>query len=259
MWKRVWPLAAAFFWLVASLPDANAQGTRADYDRAAQLSALTRGKVFKSVVRPRWLGDQQRLWYRNELGNGAREFVLVDAVAGERRLAFDHSRLAKALSSALQEEISAQRLPFDEIAFDDPLTTVRFTVNGRRWECLLASYELREVGPGDAAVESLPMLDEPHPSRRTGEETSLRFINRTKETIQVFWLDTEGRRKAYATLKPDEEHEQHTFAGHVWLVTANGKTLGIFEATETAGRAIIDGARKPKRNQRHLWGVEPRR
>ena len=60
----------------------------------------------------------------------------------------------------------------------------------------LATCELRELGPGDAAAESLPMLDEPHPSRRTGEETSLRFINRTKETVQLVWLDTDGGRKA---------------------------------------------------------------
>ncbi len=242
---------AFFFWLALSLPDANAQGTRVDYDRAAQLSALTRDKVFKSAVRPRWLSGNQRFWYRNDLGNGTREFVLVDTVAGERRSAFDHARLAAVLSNVLKKEITAERLPFDEVGFDDPLTTLRFSVGGKRWECLLAPYELRELGPGDAANESLPMLDEPHPSRRTGEETSLRFINRTKDTVQVFWLDTEGGRKAYATLKPDEEHEQHTFAGHVWLVTAaEGKTLGIFEATETAGRAIIDGVRPTKRNQR---------
>jgi len=250
MWTRVLPQVLVFLSVVLSLSETNAQGTQADYERAAQLSAWTRGKVFKSAVRARWLGDRQRLWYRNELGNGGREFVFVDAVAGERRMAFDHSRLAKALSSSLKQDFSSQRLPFDEIAFDDQLTNVRFTVHGKRWECSLASYELRELGPGDADGESLPMLDEPHPSRRTGEETSLRFINQTKETIQVFWLDTEGRRKAYATLKPDEEHEQHTFAGHVWLVTANGKTLGIFEATEAAGRAVIDGAGKQKRNPR---------
>jgi alpha/beta hydrolase fold/VHL beta domain len=106
-----------------------------------------------------------------------------------------------------------------------------------------------------AAVESLPMLDELHPSWRTGEETSLRFIYRTKETIQVFWLDAEGSRKEYAKFNPDEEHEQHTFAGHVWLVTANGKTLGIFEATESAGRAIIDGGPKAETESATFVGI----
>ncbi len=128
--------------------------------------------------------------------------VVVDAIAGERRSAFDHSRLAAALSKVLTKEITAERLPFDEIGFDDQLTNLRFSAGGKGWECLLATFELRELGPADAANESLPMLDEPHPSQRTGEETSLRFINRMKETIQVFWLDAEGGRKAYATLNP---------------------------------------------------------
>lgn len=121
-----------------------------------------------------------------------REFVLVDVAAGERRLAFDHSRLAASLGNVLKQDLTAERLPFDDIGFDDPLTTLRFSVGGKRWECLLATDELRKLGPGDAAVESLPMLDEPRPSRRTGEETSLRFINRTKAAVQVFWLDAGG-------------------------------------------------------------------
>ena len=251
MRKNVWLVVGTFLWLALFVLNANAQGTRADYDRAAKLSGLTRDKVFKAVVRPRWLSGNQRFWYRNDLGKGTHEFVLVDAVAGERRAAFDHVRLAAALSKSLKIDISAERLPFDEISFDEQLTTLRFTVSGKRWECSLASYELHEGGPAGNVNESLPMLDEPHPSRRSAEETSLRFINRTKETIQIFWLDTEGGRKAYATLKPDEEHEQHTFAGHAWLVTgADGKTAGVFEATETASRAIIDGVRKPKRSQR---------
>ena len=41
MWKPAWLMAIVFLWLALSLPTANAQGMRADYDRAAQLSALT--------------------------------------------------------------------------------------------------------------------------------------------------------------------------------------------------------------------------
>ena len=151
----------AFLWLALLVPIANAQGTRVDYERAAQLSGLTRDKVFKSVVRPHWLPGNQRFWYRNDLGSGTREFVFVDAVAGERRAAFDHARLAAALSKLLKKEITAERLPFDEIGFDEQLTDLRFSVGGQRWECWLANYELREGGPADAMSDSLPMPIEP--------------------------------------------------------------------------------------------------
>jgi dipeptidyl aminopeptidase/acylaminoacyl peptidase len=248
---RSWLMCVACGWWALSSPAAVAQGTRADYDRAARLSVATRNKVFKSTVRPRWLAGNQRFWYRNDLEQESREFVLVDAVRGERRPAFDHARLAAALSTALKKEVAAARLPLGELHFDDQLATLQFSAGGQRWECLLATYELRKIDAADAASDSLPSLDEPHPSRRTGEETSLRFINRTQGAIQVFWLDPQGGRKAYATLKPDQEHEQHTFAGHVWLVTAeDGTILGAFEALETAGRVVIDGVRKPKRNAR---------
>ena len=229
----------------------NAQGTRADYERAARISGMTRGKVFKTAVRPHWFSGNRRFWYRNDLANGAREFILVDAIAGERRAAFDHSRLAVALSKSLSKEITAERMPFDSIRFDDQLQTLRFSAGKQRWECSLATYELREATSGSTESESLPTLDGPRPSRRTGEETSLKFVNRTQEEIQIVWLDTEGGRKEYARLKPDEEHQQHTFAGHVWLVAkTDGTTLGVYEAVEAEGLVIVDGLMKPKTKNR---------
>jgi dipeptidyl aminopeptidase/acylaminoacyl peptidase len=255
-------IALACLVLALIPPVARAQGTRADYDRAAQLPALTRNKVFKSTVTPRWLAGNRQFWYRNDLASGAKEFVLVDAAAGERSPAFDHSRLATALAKLLKKELAADRLPFNEIRFDDQLTAVRFSADGKKWECPFANYELRELGPGQEQEESLPPLDEPRRSRRTGEETSLRFINRTKEPVQIFWLDTEGGRRQYATLQPDGEHEQHTFAGHVWLVTsADGKSVAAFEATAGGGRAIIDGRprapRQPRRQRQEGANSQP--
>ncbi len=230
-----------------------AQGTRADYERAAQLSGLTRGKVFKTTVRPHWFSNDRQFWYRNDLGHGICEFILVDAVAGLRRAAFDHARLATALSKVLSKDVAADRLPVDSIGFDDQLTTLRFSAGKQRWECPLTTYELREVKADSAVSESLPMLDGPRPSRRTGEETSLKFVNRTKDDLQIFWLDTEGGRKEYVKLKPDAEHQQHTFAGHVWLVTkTDGTTLGVYEAVEAEGLVVVDGISKPKPNNRPI-------
>src|SRR5437868_6816344 len=83
-----------------SAAPAVAQGTKADYDRARSLGRLTRDKVTRAKVEPNWLGDNKRFWYRNDLGGGASEFVLVDAAAGRRDVAFDHTALARALSQA---------------------------------------------------------------------------------------------------------------------------------------------------------------
>ncbi|MCZ6756916.1 MAG: S9 family peptidase, partial [Bacteroidetes bacterium] len=72
--------------------------TLADYERAEGfLSNYTRPLVFNTSVSPNWL-DDGRMWYRSTVADGS-EFVLVDPSTGTRARAFDHDRLAEALSS----------------------------------------------------------------------------------------------------------------------------------------------------------------
>src|SRR5437660_1121098 len=87
--------------------DAFAQGTRADYQRADRLRELTQRKVYKTKVEPHWLSDRVRFWYRNDLPDNRREFVLIDAEKGTRIPAFDHARLAAALSEAARQQVRA--------------------------------------------------------------------------------------------------------------------------------------------------------
>jgi dienelactone hydrolase len=80
------------------------------------------------------------------------------------------------------------------------------------------------------------------PSRKTGGDTLIRFINRTAEPVALFWIDPEGKSKPYGLLKPGDEKVQHTFAGHVWQVAdAGGETIGVFEATAEPIEMVIDG------------------
>ena len=78
-----------------------AQGTKIDYERAVGLRAQIEGKVFKDRIEAHWLSDGQRLWYRNKLADGASQFVWVDAGKGRRQTAFNHEKLAAALSEKL--------------------------------------------------------------------------------------------------------------------------------------------------------------
>src|ERR1700693_118032 len=72
--------------------------TAADYARAEKfMSYNTAPLVLRSGVRPGWLADY-RFWYRNITEAGS-EFILVDPVKGTRVPAFDHVRLAAALSA----------------------------------------------------------------------------------------------------------------------------------------------------------------
>src|SRR5437899_1192896 len=64
--------------------------------------------VYKAQITPHWFHDNTRFWYRNDLRGGSKEFVVVDAERGSREAAFDHPKLAAALSKAAGATYSAE-------------------------------------------------------------------------------------------------------------------------------------------------------
>jgi dipeptidyl-peptidase 4 len=112
----------------------------------------------------------------------------------------------------------------------------------------------RKPGYVPAAAEKKTLSPEAkaRPSRNGGAETKLVFINKSPVEALCFWIATDGARKQYGTIKPGEKREQHTYAGHVWSVeTPAGETLGIFEASEGEGEAVIEvPAKAPRRESR---------
>lgn len=112
----------------------------------ASPQAPTRGetgprRVFRDRITPHWFAGNARFWYRNDLREGTKEFVLVDAGKGVRGPAFDHAKLAEALSRATGMESSAAKLPFDRIEFVEEGKAIRFRVGGTGWLCRLGTYE----------------------------------------------------------------------------------------------------------------------
>src|SRR5215510_575372 len=85
-------------------------------------------RVFRDRITPHWCASDQRFWYRNDLRDGAKEFVAVDAERGVREPAFDHAKLAAALSKAAGKDFRADKLPFDNIAFVEGGKVVAFKV-----------------------------------------------------------------------------------------------------------------------------------
>src|SRR5450432_1103748 len=109
--------------------------TAADYSRAEKsMSYNTTPLMFGSGVRPTWLPDE-RFWYRNTTANGS-EFILVDPAKGTRQPAFDHAKLAAALSLASSSIYDATRLPFTDLEFSADGQSVTVSLGGgRRWKC----------------------------------------------------------------------------------------------------------------------------
>ncbi|MEM7416123.1 MAG: DPP IV N-terminal domain-containing protein [Gemmatimonadota bacterium] len=118
------------------------QLTADDYARAERfLNQHTNALVFGATVRPQWLEDG-RFWYRNTIPDG-HEFVLVDPDRREKGRAFDHDRIATALSAAASASYGPLELPITTLAFDghDALVGVGPT---QRYRCDLTEYSCQE-------------------------------------------------------------------------------------------------------------------
>ena len=102
------------------------------YARAERLLAANAVDLTSDlVIHPNWIGESDRFWYRWKSLSGV-EFVLVDPATAERRPAFDHNRLAAALSKASGTPCAAAQLPFEEIEFLDEGRSIVFEIDRGR-------------------------------------------------------------------------------------------------------------------------------
>ena len=159
--------------------------TAGDYARAeAFLSWNARNLVSGDEVSPRWL-EGDRFWYRGHLASGHR-FVLVDPGKPSRRAAFDHDRLAAALSVAADTTYVGNKLPFQEFEFGDGQRVIQFYIRDSiRWTCDIHRY--RCTGPD--TVPEKPVGEVASPDDRwmaweEGENLWVRDVE-TGEEIQV--------------------------------------------------------------------------
>ncbi|MGI9176102.1 MAG: DPP IV N-terminal domain-containing protein, partial [Rhodothermales bacterium] len=185
-----------------------AQGTLADYQRAEEVrERFDVLGVTSDVGRPTWIGQTSHFWYRTSVLGGD-EFVWVDAETQEKRPAFDHQRLAKALSAMTDTSYTALTLPFREIEFLNGERALAVSFEGMRYTCDLSSYMCegeREADrrggwtwgsfPPEPEAESEPIAS---PDKRY--EAQVRNYNvyvRNAETGEMTPLSTDGNEGNY--------------------------------------------------------------
>jgi dipeptidyl aminopeptidase/acylaminoacyl peptidase len=171
-----------------------AQGRLADYERADGLRDKYQSLALDVPGRIVWIGKTHRFWYRKSVRAGY-EFDLVDADALSKKPAFDHARLAAALSAAAGEKFEAAKLPFFFIRFAEDEKAVEFEAADFRWRCDLASYTLTKLGP---VVRRRPWpLDEEPESK----EPKVAPDGKTEAFIRNFnvWIRSTGKDVKYET------------------------------------------------------------
>ncbi|HWC95998.1 MAG TPA: DPP IV N-terminal domain-containing protein [Candidatus Sulfopaludibacter sp.] len=125
--------------------------TAADYARAEKFMTYnTTPLVYNGGVRPSWISGD-RFYYRNTTAQGT-EFILVDPAKGTRQPAFDHVKVAAALSSVAGGGVNAYRLPFQEIDVTSDGQTVSFNYSGRHYECDTQGSKCADRGVATAST-----------------------------------------------------------------------------------------------------------
>ncbi len=141
------------------------QGTLADYQRAQGLQAKARNLVVNVPGAVTWIDATNHFWYPRTVKGGT-EFMLVDAAAGSKQLAFDHDKLAGAISKVTGQTHKGLALPFAPVpvgrgsgggrlgattstaplTFLDGQTSIQFGFGGSLYKCALTNYECKKEG-----------------------------------------------------------------------------------------------------------------
>ena len=102
---------------------------RADYERSNTFNTRIANKMFDVAEAPNWVEGSQKFWYRKSVrGANAFQFVLVDPATASKAPAFDHARLATAMSAAAGGTYTATTLPFATFTYADNMQAIEFAL-----------------------------------------------------------------------------------------------------------------------------------
>ena len=224
--------------------DEIAFGSKVAQDPSQQRNARQEGSsrlVYRDRVIPHWFANNTKFWYRNDLRDGKREFILVDAENGKRTFAFDHESVARKMGDA----VDATQLPIDRLEFNDDSSRTML-IGEKRWEWISQTKELIETKetftptPGSESRAGLNLSRQTH----NGEETSITFENKSTDSVEIFWISQDGVRTSYGKINAGTTKEQHTFGGHQWVVVNKvEEDLLVMNATDRASIVVIDGTK----------------
>ena len=126
----------------------NSSSDNADYARAEQyLPANAVASMFNVSVDPNWIPGTQSFWYL-KTGRNGQEFMLVDVQNRTKMPAFNHTLLARSLSSAVDRQIDPAHLPFSEIIVHQGSDEIGFSAFNRTMQFNLSSGRINEMPAG---------------------------------------------------------------------------------------------------------------
>ncbi|HEY6306481.1 MAG TPA: DPP IV N-terminal domain-containing protein [Candidatus Angelobacter sp.] len=107
--------------------------TSSDYAHAEKFLGYNTNPLVLHNIRPAWLPDG-RFWYRDTSAAGS-TFVVYDPAKAKGEPAFDHEKIAAALSKAAGKTYDKTNLPFMSFEYSADGQSISFNIGVKRWSC----------------------------------------------------------------------------------------------------------------------------
>jgi hypothetical protein len=102
------------------------------------------------------------------------------------------------------------------------------------------SGEFEDVREKIVPLTKIPPSQEGELRSYAGAAVQVTFINQTRRTVRVYWLDYEGHRKPYGAILPGGRRQQSTFQTHPFVITDDqDRALEIYVAGNQSAIAVI--------------------
>ncbi len=133
-----------FTCLFSMVFDANAESLNVEqYQQAErQLGKHTEKLVTGTLNKPSWT-DNNQLTYSSNTEQGE-QFFIFDVATKEKDLAFDHQKLATALSTSTKQEAKAEKLPFTSFELINN-QTILIKIKDDLYQCNIERYSCNQV------------------------------------------------------------------------------------------------------------------
>jgi hypothetical protein len=110
------------------------------------------------------------------------------------------------------------------------------------------------IGPEDLYAGCTKLAGVRSPA--SNQPATINFLNKTKGNVNIIWIDFGGSRRLYGTLGPNQNRNQPTYTGHVWLITdQSDNCLGAFPITESQAITVRDPAIREPENRAGTGGI----
>jgi dipeptidyl aminopeptidase/acylaminoacyl peptidase len=241
---------------------AQQQDVRADYARAQSLAARIDNKIIGQTTSITWI-DATKVSYRRSVTGGF-EFIVADAATATKMPAFDHARLATAISAAAGGKYTAVTLPFQTFAFADTQAAITFSIGGGQgragggppqgavaaatnsWRCTLTDYTCarftppaqgggggRQGGGGAGQGRGSANADAPEPPRVSPDRKQEAYV----QNYNVFVRPVGGNAQSATQLSFEgSEGNAYRTQGLVW--SPDSKKIAAYRVTPGYTRLV---------------------